>query len=46
MNPYDVAWNAGIVLVALIVAFFILGPVLSGLLLVVLIIAVVANLIR
>lgn len=45
VNPYDVIWPAGIVLVGLLIAFLILGPFLSGLLLVLLVIVVTGNLI-
>jgi|GEM_PF-6463189 len=44
MNLYDIIWSIGIALVALLIAFLILGPFLSGLLLILLVIVMTANL--
>jgi hypothetical protein len=44
MNPLDL-WPYAVLLGLAVFAFFLLGPLLSGLLLIILIVAVVANLI-
>jgi hypothetical protein len=45
MNPYDILWSVGIVFCAVLAAYVLLGPFLSGLLLIVMIIVVTANLV-
>ena len=44
MNPYDAVWSAGIALIALLLVYLILGPFLSAMLIVLLVIVVTGNL--